>query len=79
MKLKKPIARLKRNEQTLVAPQKKTKVKSLTNFNNNLTIEEAKALLAHSGPISYPNTAHNRKVIADLIHKQLKKMQKKQI
>jgi len=77
MKLKQPIARLKRNEQTLVAPQKKTKVKSLTSFNNNLTIEEAKALLAHKGAISYPNTAHNRKVIAAAIHDTLRKLQKK--
>lgn len=79
MKLKTPIAQLKKNEQTLVAPRKKTTVKPkpLTSFNNSLTIEEAKALLAHRGAISYPNTAHNRKVIASVLHEVLKKMQKK--
>ena len=49
----------------------------MTTFNKALTIEEAKAILTFKGAAMWPDTAHNRAMMAKLMHEQLKSLQKK--
>lgn len=57
--------------------KKKNEYQSLVIFNEKLTTEEVKKLMSHKGPISYPNTEHNRIEIAKHIDNNLKNLRKK--
>jgi hypothetical protein len=44
----------------------------MTTFNNTLTKEEAKVLFTFKGQVNYPDTTHNRSVMADVVSEHLK-------
>lgn len=48
----------------------------MNNFNNTLTIEEARVILSNRA--NFVNTPHNRKMIAEATHEILVKIQNKQ-
>jgi hypothetical protein len=56
---------------------KKTKVSTMTTFNQALTIEEARTILQFNGTVIWPNTKHNREIMADATHEILRKLQGK--
>jgi hypothetical protein len=61
--------------------KKTAKTKSITTptlstFNGELSEEEAKKIVSFKGQVMYPNTEHNRKIIASVIDKKLKALRK---
>jgi len=46
----------------------------MTSFNKTLTIEEATELLKFRGTAMWPDTKHNREMIASVIHAQLQQL-----
>jgi len=52
-------------------------MKTLTTFNTAITAEEAKKIISHKGTTNYPDTIHNRKMIASAMHEVLKAIQGK--
>jgi len=46
----------------------------MTTFNNTITIEEATKLYQSKSGMNFPNTEHNRKMIAKVIDNHLKKL-----
>lgn len=49
----------------------------MTSFNQNLTIEEATALFTFKGKAMWPDTKHNREIMATVVNNHLKKIQGK--
>jgi hypothetical protein len=49
----------------------------MTTFNEKLTIEEAAEILKFRGPVMFPKTSHNIKMMALLIDNQLKALRGK--
>jgi len=49
----------------------------MTSFNKELTTEEATELFHHKGTAMWPDTKHNRQVMASLIAAKLRKLQGK--
>jgi hypothetical protein len=54
--------------------QSQLKTKSMTIFNLEMTIDEAMSLYHFRGQISYPDTPHNRKMMAQVVHNHLQKL-----
>lgn len=55
----------------------KTTPHTMTSFNKELTIEEATELFNFRGTAMWPDTKHNRRVMASLIAEKLRKLQGK--
>ena len=53
------------------------KTYNMITFNEKMTIEEATKILKFAGKCSFPNTDHNRKMIALAVKNHLKKLQGK--
>ena len=56
---------------------KKQSAKTLTIFNEKITLAEAKQIVNYKGPVMYPNTPHNRKMIAEEMHNILTQLRNK--
>ena len=56
---------------------KKQSIKTLTIFNDKITSLEAKKIVNYRGPVMYPNTAHNKKMIAAEMDSILKELRSK--
>ena len=52
-------------------------MKTLTNFNKQLTEKEAEEIMTYHGPTMFPNTDHNKKMTAKYLDNSLKKLQGK--
>ena len=55
--------------------RKATKVKQYVTFNKAITREEAEKMFSHLGGWAMPDTEHNKKMMATLVHECLVKLQ----